>query len=451
MNNNRFDDAFSPVPELVHERFQKALREKNQMKISKTKRSAAVLAVALAIVLALAGVAYAATKLGILDYLVGGEDKASDNLKQSVQPIAVSATGDGIRVNLTGAVYDGDRLSLSFDMESLTPKELAMVTLDTVTLNGDQVNLNFSSANEQWLPSVFNIDEETISRNPVYGGMLSDQLEKKYSGSIQGEATFIVTRPTNGKIVILDPMMWYDYPAAIEDAGTRKDYENRKQAIQGTQVEIAGIFDLGECLDIQRWFDSGYTMLNADGGFLLDSSLYQQYRDDNFGDVAASHMIIQRNGQMKETAKITIPFTIDADKALETRREFTPDPVELSDYTVHFDAVVLTPLSTIIRMNFIPNDSETAEAFAPSFALCELTDEKGELLKFSDMEGESNGYNEDEDGKSVYVIEYHYGGLNEMPKEIHFVPYAPDDPDEIPEGMAKARKEFSDKVFIKVE
>ena len=117
MNNNRFDDAFSPVPELVHERFQKALREKNQMKISKTKRSAAVLAVALAIVLALAGVAYAATKLGILDYLVGGEDKASDNLKQSVQPIAVSATGDGIRVNLTGAVYDGDRLSLSFDMK----------------------------------------------------------------------------------------------------------------------------------------------------------------------------------------------------------------------------------------------------------------------------------------------------------------------------------------------
>ena len=311
---------------------------------------------------------------------------------------------------------------------------------------------NFSGACDQWLPSAFNVDEAKVSRNPVYAGMLSDRLSERYSGVVQGEATFVITRPTNGKIVVLDPMMWYDYDAAIEYADMRADYEARRSAIKKCDVTIAGPFDLDRYLDIGYWLDSGYTLLDADGGFLLEDYRFQEYRNDNFGAVPEGRLQTMREGQMKESARIVVPFTIDADKALALRKELTVEPVELTGCTVCFDQVTLTPLSTIVRMKFIPNtDDMTAETLSQSFALCELTDENGSPLDFSDMEGEGFGYVETEDGKDIYILDYNYGGLNSYPQEIRFVPFSPSDEDTVSQEISAARKEFAEKVFIGIE
>ena len=132
-----FESTFPAVPAPVHLQLEKALEEKNQMKMQKTKRSAVVLALAIILLMGLMGIAYAAVHTGILDYLVGGEKKASLALMESVQEVTASAREDHIRIDLTGAIFDGDRLALSFTMENEKPEEIALVTLDTVTLNGE--------------------------------------------------------------------------------------------------------------------------------------------------------------------------------------------------------------------------------------------------------------------------------------------------------------------------
>ena len=450
MKDIRLDGAFSPVPDIVHQRLEAALKEKKEMNMNHLKRpTALVLAL---ILIGLAGLAYAAAQTGILDYLVGGEKNASPALIGIVQNVENSVTEDNIKIDLTGAVYDGDRLSVSFDMTNLMPENLAQVTLDEVTLNGDHVYIDFSSANEQWLPSVFNVDIPETSRNPVHGGMLSVPIEQTYSGVLKGEAVFIVQRPANGKIAVLDPMMWYDYSAAIEDADMRTDYTTRRELVRNSGVTVGSIFDLNEFFDVSHWLSEGYTLLDIDGGFLLERAAYREYAPETFGDIAGNHQLTDRASQMTETARIVLPFTIDVTAALQKRVALSPEDVELPDGTVHFDQALLTPLSTLINMTLTPKDSslESAQAlalrYAPSY---EMTDENGAAIEFLNMEGYAESYC-DEDGAGGYVVKinYVYGGILKMPKEIHF-PLAEDLSDTSEESQA-ARKAFGEKVFITV-
>ena len=220
----RFDweKVYGPVPASVHMRLEKALEEKKKMNTGKALRPAAAIALALLLTLLLGGAAYAATRLGILDYLVGGEGSAPDELKNSVQPVLASAEGDGMRVELNGAVFDGSRLALSFTEENLNPHSPAFITLDQVLLEGEWIPQNFGGGGH-WMPFI-RLDTENADHNPYFEGFLSGDLKKEYTGQIQGEAIFIVSRPT-GPLVVVDPVMWYDYGAAIADDEIRADFD----------------------------------------------------------------------------------------------------------------------------------------------------------------------------------------------------------------------------------
>lgn len=445
----RLEGAFTPVPERVHQRFENALKEKQNMSIRHLRRPLAlILTLAL---LALAGLAYAAAKTGILDYLVGGKDNASDALLGIVQTADGSASADGIRVDLTGAVYDGDRLSLSFDMTNEDPKSLARVTLDTVTLGGEAVGVDFSSAEEQWLPNVFGVDVPETSRNPVHGGMLSTALTQALRGIVQGEATFVVTRPTNGRLIVLDPMMWYDYDRAIEDAETRADYAARRALVQGSGAEIGGIFDLGDGLDVRRRLDEGYTVVDINGELLLSRAPYSALAEEAFGDIPGGRRTAQYPGQMVETARITLPFTIDADTGNSARVSLTAEDIELSDCTVHFERALLTPLSTMISFTLTPKGEASysaAEALQERYLIApEILDENGAPVEFLNMEGYTEAYC-DNDGNGGYVlrVEYAYGGVKVMPGQLRFT--LAESPFDTSADAVSARKEFMEKVYL---
>ena len=67
MNEFHFENAFPSVPPVVHGRLEKALEEKN-MNLNKAKRPVVTLAIVLALLLGLMGMAYAANCTGILDF-----------------------------------------------------------------------------------------------------------------------------------------------------------------------------------------------------------------------------------------------------------------------------------------------------------------------------------------------------------------------------------------------
>lgn len=447
MSNIRFENAFSSVPAAVHMRLEKALEEKNMNK-QYAKRSSVVLAIALALLLGVMGLAYAATQTGILDYLVGGDTNATQALKDSVQPVTAAAVGDNIRIDLTGAVYDGDRLALSFTMENQKPEDIALVTLDKVTLNGEWVPVNFQSFQEKWLPDVFAVDIAPAVRNPVSGGMVSGVLPEDYTGLVQGEATFVVSRPVK-EMVVIDPWMWYDLEKAIPEADWRRDLGDRKAAVEKSGLKIADVFTM----EVGYWLQEGYTPVDVNGRFLLDTAEYSHlipfYAGQGYGERPDCSNVTNRAGQMRVTETITLSFTFDADAAGESRIEPVLEDVPLENGTVHFEKVVITPLSMLIEIRIYPkeNTQEAKNALMDCYGAAWLCSANGEPIDWLDMEGEGwKGYREEADGENYLVIETSWGGMKTMPDALGFsFPHAPetDDPD-----VQRMRQEFTEKVVI---
>lgn len=447
MNNISFENAFPPVPHFVHGQLEKALEEKN-MNMQYAKRSSVVFAVVMALLLGLMGLAYAATQTGVLDYLVGGEENASQALKSSVQSVTATGNGDNIRIDLTGAVYDGDRLALSFTMENQKPEDVALVTLDTVTLNGEWVPISFQSFQDQWLPDVFTVDVAPAIRNPISGGMLSDVLSTDYTGQVQVEATFAVSRPVK-EMVVVDPWMWYDLDTVIPEEEWRRDYADRKNAILQSELEIADVFTM----EAGYWLQEGYTPVDASGRFLLDKAEYSDlapfYAGQGYGERPDFSNVTNRAGQMQVTERITLSFALDADAAKESRIEPVLDDISLENGTVHFERAVVTPLSTLIEIRIYPkeNTQQAKNALMDCYGAAWLCNEKGEPIDFMDMEGEGwKEYRGETSGENYLVIGASWGGMKTLPDALGFsFEFAPetDDPD-----VQRMRQEFTEKVVI---
>lgn len=443
-----FESAFPAVPAPIHLQLEKALEEKTNMNLQKTKRPAAVLALALALLLGLMGIAYAAVHTGILDYLVGGKEKASQELIDSIQPVAATAEKDNIRIDLTGAVFDGRRLALSFTMENKKPEEMALVTLDTVTLNGQWIPIEFQSFLDQWLPEVFSVNEPGYVRNPVSGGMLSDWIDDDFSGVIQGEATFVVSRPVK-QLAVIDPWMWYDLETVIPEAEWRQDYQSRKEAVLESGAEIADAFTM----EVGHWLSMGYTPVDINGRFLLETAehghLIPCYAGKGYGERALYSNVTNRSGQMTESARITLSFTIDADAAQSIRIEPTLSDIALSNCTVHFEKVLITPLSTLIHLKLYPleNTAEAAKELMRCYP-CPYLDAPGEeSISWLEMEGEGwSGCPAAHGEQAYYEIGVSWGGMEKIPDELRFSFEHAQEAEE--ERIQMLRNEFIEKVVI---
>ena len=446
MSRMNWESVYPSVPASVHMRLEKALEEKKKMNTGKVLRPAAAIALTLLLTLLLGGAAYAATQLGILDYLVGGENNATEALKSSVQHVLASAEADGMRVELNGAVFDGSRLALSFTEENLNPKSPAFITLDQVLLEGEWVPQNFGGGGH-WMPFI-RLDTEDAEHNPYSEGFLSGDLKKKYTGQIQGEAVFIVSRPT-GPLVVVDPEMWVNYDEEIEDEEIRADYIRRLDMIRGSNVEIADIAHLNP----EEWYLNGYTVVDADGNLLMEE--HMENMPEEFGAIPLYHNAAKYPTQMENTAVIRLPFTIDADAAKAYRREGKMADVQLSDCTVHLEKCVLTPLSTLLEIRLYPleNTRQAADKLLERYGYPALLNENGKLIEFLPMEGEGGLYvHSDQEGKFFYALEYAWGGAADMPDVIRFSFDSDEFPYQKPEAPGlEANREFGEKVIIHLQ
>lgn len=445
-----WDSLYIPVPSAVHQRLEKALEEKEKMNAKKVMKPLTAAALALALILLLGGAAYAAVESGILKYLVNGEQNATDELKNSVQPLDVSVTRDDFRVTLTGIVFDGDRLALSFEEENLTPESPAWITLDQVRLEGEWVPENFGEGEGHWMPFI-RLDEEGASTNPYESGFFSASLKNQYAGIVHGEATFVVSRPT-GPLVVVDPGMWYDYDAAVEDEDFRADLIRHRDMVRASGLKIADIFSL----DPLQWYQEGYTVIDKNGDLLMENLQYADYLPEDFGAREMYHNYVEHPTQMEKSAEFTIPFSFDAGAAKAFRKVGSMEDVTLSACTVHLEKCVMTPLSTLIELRLYPRteQDEAAADLSDRFGYPVLLDENGLPLAFMDMVGEGlyGSFLRDEDGKAYMPLEYAWGGVVNMPKEVRFgfnedaFPFqAPVSPD--PELW----REFSEKVIISLQ
>ncbi len=412
MNGINFQSVFSQTPETVHLHLENALlnKRKEDTNMNTMKRPLIALMTA-ALLLTLCGSAYAlASHFGVLDYLVRGDENASDALKAAVQPVAATQTADDIRIDLNGAVYDDQRLALSFSAENLKPENMAMLSLDKIILNGQNISINFSSfgspvdaSDGVWVPDIFSRNVAgTLSRNPLSGGMLSAALRSDFSGTVSGEAVFIVSRPQSGKLVIADPVLYFDLNKAVPDPDVRADYQEQMDAIWQSGQEIMDAF---ECTDenlIRSLIQDGRTVVDCSGTILAEKWA---------GDMAGAG-----NDSMIETATIVLSFTLDADTAKACVLQPETETVEWSGYAVTIKNVFLSPLSTRIALQL------SGESEAPTLPLPTLIDENGNVLSFLDMESEAytSGAEPDESGRWVQEFEWDYPGLEEFPKEIHF-------------------------------
>ncbi len=451
MNDMRFDTVYPSVPESTHLRLEKALEEKTNMKTKKLIRPATVVVIALLLTLLIGGAAYAATQTGVLQYLLNGQEPP-EQLRNMAQHMEYSAEADNIRVDLDSLVFDGDRLALSFTVENQKPDDLALVTLDGVYLEGDWIGMEFGSLENQWLPDIFRIDVAGAERNPVGGGCLARALEKQYTGVIQGEAVFTVQRPER-PMVVCDPWMWYDYDAVFgmdenSNYGGKEDFSYRREQIQKAGLTVAHPFQM----DARYWYQEGYTVVDASGQMLMEEEQNRYLVPEEFGAYPAYHQTAMYPTQMKQTAEIRIPFTLDTDAAREFRVDARME-FELPDCRVKVEKCVLSPLSTLIELRLYPNENtpEAALALAERYGYPALLDENGSLVEFLEMEGEGNwnGASQDEDGNYYTEIDYAWGGMKVIPRELHFAFDRDEFPYQVPESPdPDLNRIFSEDVVI---
>lgn len=442
--------AFPPVPENVHRRLEQALKQKKEpMKMKKTLRPATALALTLAVLLALTGAALAAEQLGVLDYLLGCA-KPSETLRASVQPAAATETADHIKIELSGVIYDGSRLAFGLTAENLQPDDIAMVTLESVRMNGENVYINFQSMQEQWLPDVFALEPAgQHARNPVTGGMQSIAMDKTYTGRVACEATVVVRRPVNGRLVVFDPVMWYDYDEVYGESAP--DYRERRDAIRAccgvTVADAAACLNVVNSYDVQALLEEGCTIVRSDGSFLLEEACAAQYReqyaDDSFGASAQDSQLISRAGQMRETARITLQFEIDADAAQSASHAIAVPDIALSYATVRFERVFVSPLTTAVSMRLYPKNADELSALQ-ALETPWLVDVQGEALQ-SNMDSEA--WNATPQSEEYVEICLEWGGLEHTPDALRFAFLFCDNNDA---QINRMRAEFCEKVVIPI-
>mgnify|MGYP000513655275 CR=1 FL=1 len=116
------------------------------------------------------------------------------------------------------------------------------------------------------------------------------------------------------------------------------------------------------------------------------------FRPEAWGEQASFNEPPDRSGQMTEPQTFTLSFSLDMDAAESKRIVCEGEDILLPDCRVHFTQAVLSPLSTVIAYEIMPNDptQAAAQTLARRYGMVSLTDEEGKPLNFYNMEEETN-------------------------------------------------------------
>lgn len=318
-----------------------------------TKRPLRAAAVAIALLLALAGAAYALSGSSVFRYLIGMDTPGSGLEAISQQPRGEAAS-DGITISISGFVYDGERLALAFQAYNEQPESAAFIRLVSLKINGEEhgwLHATASSQSPMMIPFT-GLDILPVQRNPAIGGITS-QLLPTLNDAVSCEAEFVVERPQKG-LVFIEEALWDNLSGYDEEQ--REEMEDQRATIASLQNAIVA---QPTQANAQKWLKEGYTVVDASGGIHVS----------DIDGPSPYHL--------RETDRLVVRFTFDADLASAYVCDLSsPLPIALPGCTLSIDKLRLSPLSTEVDFTLFANENsrEAAERLRADYGAVMLTD-----------------------------------------------------------------------------
>ena len=185
MREIRLEDAFTPVPPMVHARVEQSLQEVRAMNM-KHKKPMLALALALILTLALACAAVAATQGGVLDYLFGSrQEEPTARQQQMVQAIGQSWQAGDTFITATDALFDGRKLDVGLNC---TVARDTYMMLAGAWFNGEEVADEAAGETDGWVQA----QEEPVARGVSIIG------DERMSGPVEVQLQLMLLTPNKG-------------------------------------------------------------------------------------------------------------------------------------------------------------------------------------------------------------------------------------------------------------
>lgn len=203
MKQIRLEDAFTPVPPMVHARVEQSLEEVRAMNM-KHKKPVLAIVLAAILMLALTCAAVAATQGGVLSYLFGGwQEEPDERQEQMVQDVGQAGQTDGFSVTATDALFDGRKLDVGL---LYTVERETFVMLEGVWFNGVPVEDDAAGEMNRWLTP----QEDAIADGVSIIG------DTRLSGEVEVRLRLMVLTPNKGlQKIAFDRMNENDCDAAF--------------------------------------------------------------------------------------------------------------------------------------------------------------------------------------------------------------------------------------------
>lgn len=218
MKQIRLEDAFTPVPSMVHARVEQSLKEVRAMNM-KHKKPVFAFALAAILLLALMCAAVAATQRGVLSYLFGGwEEEPTPEQQQMVQDIGEAERTEDFTVTATDALFDGRKLDVGL---LYTVGRETYVMLEGVWFNGERVEDDTAGEMDRWL---------TPQEEPIASGV-SILGDRRLSGTVEVRLRLMLLTPNKGLQKIAFDRMTEDecdaaFYAAVQEGYTPVDSDS---------------------------------------------------------------------------------------------------------------------------------------------------------------------------------------------------------------------------------
>ncbi len=408
MKDIRFENAFSPVPPMVHARIEQSLREVREMSMKKARPMVAII---LAAVLALALLGAAIAEMlggGVLEYMFGSTD-TSDDVREMVRPIGVTHESDGVKTTVVDALFDGRNIHIGLAFDAAQP--IFLVT-DSITADGAQLWWETSSIRDTWVGDPITGQTDTTGRgfsgtlDPAYMGLETPAEVAAYEASI-AEAQ------TDGKVDICLHMTLLVPKGEVKpfDLCTDDSVEAWKQidacvAAGNTPIDASEPYDV---LVGSAWLgDEYYDGIPAEQYPLSDASAYAEYSN------------------LRVLDSFELSFTLDVDKSRSLDR--TPKDT-LNDGRTHitFGEVSFTPICSTFDFIIAPDGmtEEQIDATYRWFTFYAVDEGKDRApIAFDNVYYLCDSCWEDQpDGSQALHAHYRMPGIKELPDVIAIVPY----------------------------
>ena len=360
-------------------------------------------ALALILAIALAGAAVAAAYPQVLRWLVGPDEQPSADLESLAKALDISATEGDITARLTGYVTDGQELALSFELCNASPTRPAFVVLESVYMGEIDIQRWAPSIAYEmywWCPKPY-LDVLPVRRNPVVCGRkfwVGDIDASATGGKMPVTATLRVLRPAR-PFVLVDEIVHGGLAEYDEETRAEiQDVIDTLLSFDGTVVAKPGD------MDPQMWLERGYIPIT-------------HHCDLPAGE--ETNNLLKLGELIEEEGALTLTFDVDLSGAVVA---LTPNlSVELGDCEAVLRSVSLSPMSTALVLDLIPDENafEAAEALE-KYGMLILCDADGNPLKYLSMDWimTDRGYAQERDGRWICRYAFDMPGLAAFPEEI---------------------------------